>query len=239
MVDMHSHCLPALDDGAKDVNEALLMLEDAYKKGIRKIVATPHCKVYTDEELSEALKIRNEAYEALFDAAKEKNVLIPELIKGFEVHLDTDVTNLKDFRKLCIEGTDFMLIEMPMWFWDSFAMARIEALLSVGITPILAHIDRYIGFKRNIEKALLLEGVIYQINADAFLGWRRMKLVKKLFKLGKTVVAGSDMHNMGTRKNLLNEAMKKAIKKNKSYEMMFKTDIFEIRDNEKENGNVR
>ena len=225
MVDMHSHCLPAIDDGAKNVNEALMMLEDAYNKGTRKIVLTPHLKAYSDEELEESLKIRNNAYEEIFKAAREKSALIPELIRGFEVHLDTDITNLKGFESLCIEGTKLMLVELPMWHWDKFALDRIESLKAAGITPVIAHIDRYIGFERNIEKAIMLEGVIYQVNADAFLGYRRMRLIKKLFKLGKNVVAGSDMHNMSTRKNLLKEARKKAIKKNKGYEIMFNTEL--------------
>ncbi len=237
MIDMHSHCLPALDDGAKDINEALLMLEDAFKKGIRKVVATPHCKVYTDEELDETVKMRNNAYEAVFSAAKDRNILIPQIVKGFEVHLDTDITDFRDFKKLCIEGTSAMLIEMPVGHWDSFAFGRIDSLKEAGITPIFAHIDRYIGFKRNIEKALLTDGVIYQVNAGAFLGWHRMKLIKKLYKLGKTVVAGSDMHNMTSRKNMLYEARKKAVNKNKVYEKMFNTDISGLCYNEKENGN--
>ncbi len=225
MIDFHSHVLPSIDDGAKDVNEALMMLQDAYEKGIGVVFATPHLKVYSDGELSEALKTRDEAFEVLVNEAKQRGTLIPEVKKGFEVHLDKDITEFLDFSKICIEGTNKMLVEMPMRYWDKFATDRIEALKKKGIVPILAHIERYIGFKKNIEKALLLDGVIYQVNADAFFGFRRMRLVKKLFKMGKIVVVGSDMHNMAGRKNKMSEAYEKAMRKNKGYEMMFKTDI--------------
>ena len=77
----------------------------------------------------------------------------------------------------------------------------------------------------NIEKALSLEGVIYQVSADAFFGFRRLRFIKKLFEMGKIVIVGSDMHNMDTRKNKMAEAYKKAIKKNKGFEIMFDTDI--------------
>lgn len=225
MVDMHSHCLPGVDDGAKDVKEALLMLEDAYKKGCNLVLATPHCRIYSEEELNMALSIREEAYEKLLREAKEQKAIIPTVKKGFEVYLDKDITYFPSFEKLCIEGTNAMLVEMPMRYWDDFAMSRIEALKEKGIVPIIAHIDRYIGFKKNIQKALMLENVIYQVNAEAFLGLRRRFLIKKLVKLGKTVVAGSDMHNLTTRKNRLGEAFKKVKNKGIAYTAMFNAEI--------------
>ena len=225
MIDMHSHCLPAFDDGAKDIDEALLMLEDAYEKGIEIVYATPHCRVYSEEELETAVKSRDRVYDELMSVAAEKKNKIPILKKGFEVYLDKDITSFGNFRELCMEGTNAMLVEMPMEHWGSFALGRIKALKAAGIIPIIAHIDRYLEFKKNIEKALSLDGVIYQVNADAFFGFHRMRLIKKLLNLGKTVVVGSDMHNMKSRRSRLSEACKKAIKKNKSYEIMFNTDI--------------
>ena len=225
MIDMHSHCLPALDDGAKDVKTALLMLEDAKKQGCDAVIATPHCKVYSEEELNCAVEARDKSYELLIAEGKNQNAVIPEIKKGFEVYLDKDITVFSSYEKLCIEGTKAMLIEMPMRHWDSLALGRIEVLKEKGITPILAHIERYMSYGRNIEKALMLEGVVYQVNADAFFGWHRKKLIKKLVKMGKTVVVGSDMHNLTTRKSRIFEAYKKAVRKNKSYSTLFNTDI--------------
>ena len=225
MIDIHSHCLPATDDGAKDVNEAILMLEDAGEKGVETVYATPHCRVYSEEELKKAVEERDRAFNALLSEAAARNAKIPCIKKGFEVYLDKDITAFDNFRELCMENTNAMLIEMPVAHWDNFAFSRIESLKAAGIVPIIAHVERYIGYKNNIEKALKAEGVIYQVNADAFFGFHRMRFIKKLLKLGKTVVAGSDMHNMKGRRSLLSEAYKKAIKKNKGYEIMFKTDI--------------
>ncbi len=225
MIDIHSHCLPAIDDGAKDADEAIMMLEDAGKKGINKVFATPHCKIYSEEELKKVLLDREKAYSHLMDEAKRRNAVIPVVKKGFEVYLDKDITLFPSFRNLCMEGTNAMLVEMPCSYWDNFTMARLDALKKAGIVPVIAHIERYLEFRKNIEKMISEEGVIYQINADAFFGWHRMNLVKRLWKMGKTVVAGSDMHNMKSRKNRLLEAYEKAKKKNKSYEIIFETDI--------------
>lgn len=225
MVDIHSHVLPYIDDGARNEDEAIMMLQDAYNKGISVVYATPHLRVYSDEELKLGLEKREEVFSALLNEAEKRGVLIPQVKKGFEVHLDSDITEFADFQKLCIEGTNKMLVEMPMHHWDGFAINRIEALKNEGIVPVLAHIERYIEFKKNIEKALSLEGVIYQVSADAFFGFRRLRFIKKLFEMGKIVIVGSDMHNMDTRKNKMAEAYKRAIKKNKGFEIMFDTDI--------------
>lgn len=61
-----------------------------------------------------------------------------------------------------------MLLEMPFKVWDDFAVERVTLVRDAGITPILAHIERYIGFHGNKEKALSLDGVIYQVTAEAF-----------------------------------------------------------------------
>ena len=225
MIDMHSHCLPGIDDGAKNVDDAIIMLEDVFNKGIKKVFATPHCRVYSEEELISAVEARERAYSALIGEAEARKTKIPVIKKGFEVYLDKDITAFPSYRSLCMEDTDVMLVEMPVSYWDSFAIGRIKSLKNAGITPLIAHVERYLGFKKIIQNILSEQGIIYQINADAFFGWRRMKLIKKLWKMGKTVVVGSDMHNMTSRKNRLAEAYKKAIKKNKSYEIMFDKDI--------------
>ncbi len=229
MIDMHSHILPGIDDGAENVKEALTMLEDAYKKGCSTVVATPHLRAYSEEEIEEALKMRDMAYENLMSEAKKGEAVIPEIKLGFEVLLDKEITVFPSFRKLCIEGTNAMLVEMPMHHWDAFALSRIDNLKKEGILPIIAHLDRYIVFKKNLERVLSMEGVIYQFNAEAFLGRHRLNLIKKTLKMGKTVVVGSDMHHSaGVRRSRLYEAYRKMIGKRKDYEAVFEGNAHRI-----------
>lgn len=65
MVDMHSHFLPAIDDGAKNITEAAEMLRYAKDNGTDIIVATPHIRPYCEEDISEGIKKRNEAFSLL------------------------------------------------------------------------------------------------------------------------------------------------------------------------------
>lgn len=219
MIDMHSHCLPGIDDGAKSLEESVIMLKEAKKNKTEIAVATPHIRPYDEEEINEAIAKRDSAFSQVISVAKEKD--IPVLLKGFEVRLDVPITELKNYRKMCIENTDYMLVEMPFKIWDNFAIERLSLLTGCNITPIIAHIERYIPFKGNVEKALALDNVVYQVNADSFLRFKTYRFIKKLINSGKTVVAGSDMHGAEIRKSRLHEAYSKIEKKGGAFREVF------------------
>lgn len=221
MIDIHTHILPGIDDGASDVEESLLMLKEAYEKGTTLLYATPHLKVYEDEELSSAVEARNEAFNMVIEEADKRGILIPEIKLGFEVYMDKDMTFFENFKDACLEDCDKMLCEMPFGYWDNFAFGRLISLKENGITPIIAHVERYLPFKKNIEKLLTMEGIIYQVNAESFLHRKTAKFISKLMDNSFLVLAGSDMHGISERKNLLNEAFMKATKKDLSYERAF------------------
>lgn len=216
MIDMHSHCLPGIDDGAKSKEEALIMLRDAYKEGTEKVVATPHIRPYTKEDIEKAVSRRETAFEAV---RGEKG--IPEIIKGFEVYLGAEITQHENFRDMCIEGTKLMLAEMPKRPWDSFAMERLLLIKRCGVTPVLAHVERYIDIGDNKRKLLDLTDVIYQINAEAFFSFGKRSFAQKLIKDGYRVVIGSDMHDPVVRKSLMGKAYRKEIKKGQRFEDAF------------------
>lgn len=219
MIDMHSHCLPGIDDGAKSLSESLKMLTEAKKNKTETAVATPHIRPYGEEDIRKAILRRDEAFLAVTDAAEKDS--IPSLLKGFEVCLDAEITGLGNFREMCIENTDFMLVEMPFKIWDDFAIERLCLLTECGVTPIMAHIERYLPFKENIKRILLIDNVIYQVNADSFLDFKTYGFIKKLIKSGKTVVAGSDMHGAEVRKSRLHEAYRKIEKKGEVFRNVF------------------
>ncbi len=221
MIDIHTHCLPGIDDGASDLEESLLMLNDAYQKGITEVYATPHLKVYSDEEFITAIEKRNEAYNLVLEEADKRGINIPLLKLGFEVYLDKDITFFENFKDACLEETDLMLCEMPFSHWDSFAIGRLYSLKENGIIPIIAHVERYLPFKENIEKLLNMEGLIYQVNAEGFLSRKESRFIKKLMDKNLLVLAGSDMHGINERKNMLKEAYTKATRKNEYYGRAF------------------
>lgn len=216
MFDIHSHCLPGIDDGAKNKDEALIMLREAYEKGTVTVAATPHIKPYTEEDIENAVRLREQSFLSLSGEAG-----LPKIIKGFEVYLGAEITQHTNFRDLCIEGTDCMLIEMPFRPWDSFAIERLELIKNSGVTPVLAHVERYIKIGQNKSLLLKTENVIYQINAEAFFCFGTRRFAKMLIRSGRRVVIGSDMHDPVKRKSRMAEAYSKVGKKGDAFVRAF------------------
>ncbi|MDP4133786.1 MAG: CpsB/CapC family capsule biosynthesis tyrosine phosphatase [Bacillota bacterium] len=217
MIDMHSHVLPGVDDGASDVEESLSMLTDSKKQGISIVVATPHCVVHDDDMILDSIKRRQEAYCSLNKKAEESNLKIPDIKLGFEVYLDVDVTLFTDFRKLCIEGTNCMLVELPYRIWTDMNLEFLKSLIDKGIKPIIAHVERYFVFKHNFEKILRVNDIVFQVNSDSFLSISSRRRIKKVLENVAICVAGSDMHNTETRKCSLGAAKKIAEEKFPEY----------------------
>lgn len=216
MFDLHSHCLPGIDDGAKSKDEALLMLREAYEKGTEAVAATPHIRPYTEDDIKKAVAQRERAYSLILGEAG-----IPEIIKGFEVYLGAEITQHTNFRDLCIEGTDCMLIEMPFRPWDSFALERLELIKRGGVMPVLAHVERYINIGKNKSLLLGMENVIYQINAEAFFAFGTRHFANMLIRSGRPVVIGSDMHDPVKRKSRMAEAYKKVGNRGNAFARVF------------------
>lgn len=218
MTDIHSHCLPCVDDGAKNVSDSLIMLRDAKRNGTEIVVATPHIRPFSEEDIADAVIKRKKAYDELMRAATND---IPIIKLGFEVNLSAEITQFENFKDMRIENTNLMLTELPFAVWDNYTKERLELIISSGVTPIIAHIERYLDIRRNVEKILSLDGVIFQINADAFLHFKTRRFAVKLIKSGRRVVIGSDMHDPYVRKSRMCEAYKKTAHKGESFKKAF------------------
>ena len=222
MIDLHAHCLPGIDDGARDIDMALEMLTYAKAKGTDVVVATPHIRVYDTIDIEKAIRRRDRAYDEVMEEAEKRNADIPQIVKGLEVHMSTDVTDFEGFEKLAIEGTRYMLCEMPTQYWDNSVMSRLRNLKANGIVPVIAHIERYMLMNKNIEKILEEEGVMFQVNAPSLMRWGTRRFIeKKILSSWHLCVAGSDMHDMTRRKTELLEAAQKCIKRSPAYEEVF------------------
>ena len=194
MIDMHCHILPVIDDGAKTVEESISMLKESFSQGVNICVATSHCKLRTADALDNFIEKRNLAHQTLCDAAKD--IQIPRIYLGAEVFLDNDISKYPGVEKLCIEGTNCILVEFGINVAESVYSEWLYNLTMKGLTPIIAHVDRYA--KRN-ELIAEFDGlnIIYQVNNSAVTGLFGSGFIKKLSDY--PVVMGSDMHNMTTR----------------------------------------
>ncbi len=209
MIDLHSHCLPEVDDGAKSLTESLQMLSDSFSQGVRICAATPHCILHNPSSIDDFLERRKAGMDALLEHLTEE---MPEIVLGAEVYLDNDINRYPAPERLCLEGTDYMMLEFPV---DKVNPRWAEWIYNInrkGIRVLVAHVDRYAEWEKMMSDFKGLD-VKYQVNASRFLEFMSGKLVKRLMAYGHDYVISSDMHNMRTRKCNMGAAYGKAKKK--------------------------
>lgn len=201
MIDIHSHILPGIDDGSKDMEMSLKMLKLAEAKGTKTIVATPH---YIwgryENHYAEAFAL----YEELKLAAKASGINI-EILLGQEVMLDKYSLKLCKEKKLRgINGSRYMLIEFPMDKLPKDAMDLIYELRLLDIKPIIAHPERYkyIYETPTTINNFIEEGCAFQINTGSLqglFGKSVHRTAKLLVKEGLANFIASDAHSINGR----------------------------------------
>ena len=148
MIDTHSHILPGLDDGSRNIDESIAMLKILKEQGITHVIATPHFKM-TDKSnsIDEFITKRNKSYQELKNEIDRQGLDLPKIFLGAEVLLTMDFVEAKNKEKLCIENTNIMLIELPYYEWQSWILRMLSNLCNDNnIEPIIAHADRYVDF---------------------------------------------------------------------------------------------
>lgn len=207
-IDFHTHILPEIDDGAKDMETALSMLGLSFESGAEAVVLTPH--VSSDANISKFIETRNEKLDKLKIAMKKNPHHYPDLIYGAEVALNSALSEKKDVRSLCIEDTDLLLLELPYTAWTSWYNNEIYNLISKhNVTPIMAHIERYLKGPKDIDKlsAMVSFGVKFQINASSFLSFNGRRIIRELAAEGLISAIGSDCHNLSNRSPDISKAL--------------------------------
>ena len=208
IVDFHSHILPGIDDGSSSVEESLEMLRLAARQGVRHMVATPH--FYPRYDSPEVfLQKREEAARILREAMAQEPDL-PEISLGAEVYFFPGISDSDIIKSLTITGNRCILIEMPQSPWKESHYRELEGIYTKhGITPIVAHVDRYIrpfhthGIPQRLEKL----PVLVQANAGFFLRSSTRNMALKMLKRGQIHLLGSDCHNMRSRLPNLGDAV--------------------------------
>ncbi len=207
LIDFHSHVLPGMDDGAKDLATSLMMLGEMQRQGIALVMATSHFYLI-ENSIAEFLDRRNTAYRHLMAGADASGAVIPPVRLGAEVHLTKGLSAEPDLAKLCLEGTRCLLLELPFASWPGWVVDAVGEIRSRGISPILAHVERQAGYPGNEDliARLLAMDLAVQINAESILSREEQRFCLKLIKNGVTVVLGSDTHNLSSRPPRLKEA---------------------------------
>lgn len=213
MIDCHSHILPHFDDGAKNVETSVEMLERSLAQGVEGVISTSHCYPKHGGNILDFIDLRNDRIKQLKEGIKESGKDVPQIYLGCELNMLTDVSEYEQTRLVCINDTDYILIEMPFTPWKEWMIDAVYKLTVRGYKPIMAHIDRFLGQDRNMLNALYGLDVLYQINTEAFLTSSISKSVSELLMHGRAHVLGTDMHNLTDRSPNMGKAIS-IIKKN-------------------------
>ena len=204
MIDWHSHILPAMDDGSKDVAESISMLEMQTSQGVGTVIATPHFYA-NDETVAVFLKRRAEAYEALKEQLGDR---APNILLGAEVRYYQGISRLEGLKDLAIEGSKLLLLEMPMSVWTETMVRELVELAGKNrVRIVLAHVERYIKLqKRSVWDRIVDSGILLQVNASFVTSLASKRKALALLQDGVVQFLGSDCHNLTTRPPVLGQA---------------------------------
>lgn len=214
MIDLHCHILPGVDDGPRDLEEALAMARVAAADGITAAAATPHVfrGVFPPVDLGAFAALRGELAAAISAAGIELS-----LFAGAEAHVSHDLAAaLRNHREaLTLGAGSCFFLEFPAEHVLPDVKAFIFSLTSEGFTPIVAHPERNAVFARRPELLCELEemGVLAQINGGSLLGLYGAAVREAAVRfLGWNLVQviASDGHDAGTRAPRLSEAVREA-----------------------------
>lgn len=204
MVDFHSHILPGIDDGSKNPEESVQLLDMLGQQGVSLVVATPH--FYADQRsVDRFLFRRQEAYAQMSDRLRGGH---PQVRLGAEVRYYPGISRLDGLDRLCIEGTRVLLLEMPVTRWSESTLREVlEIAVSHNLTLVLAHIERYVYLQRpGVFEELLNNGVLMQVNASFFTEWLTRRRAFKLLEHHAVHLLGSDCHGVRNRPPQMGEA---------------------------------
>lgn len=206
MIDIHSHILHGVDDGAKDLEESLAMARIAYADGTRDIIVTPHFNVNYRVTAAVMRRKLEELQREL-----DREAIGIRLHPGNEVRLESKTFFDEQRRRGAFaylgERATHILIEQRWEGYDAESPAIVAELLDAGITPILAHPERHFFFRDQPELllGLLEQGIRTQVSADSLVGNfgpEAQEFGRWLIEAGHVHTIATDAHNVNRKPNL-------------------------------------
>lgn len=217
-IDLHTHVLPGLDDGARDLETSLELLRAFYRDGVRTVVATPH-------RLHPRFPLEQEAVDRAFSRleaelqSREEEELQVRVEPGAEVRYCPDLpARRKELGGLTLgRSSSFLLLELPFDFLPEELPRVLFELCASEVTPILAHAERYPEYQSDPEllRDAVRRGALVQVTAASVtgrMGRREKKLSHRLLREGLVHVLASDAHDPLRRPPGLKDAVRIASK---------------------------
>lgn len=209
MIDLHSHILPSVDDGAGSPQVSLDMLDAAGAMGIRTIVATPHLV----GRLTPAYDAQvHGAFRLIESHARASGIV---LLSGFEIRLSPDLpSRLAQGEPITLNGGKVVLVDLPPIDWPHHVDSTLFEIQTAGFLPILAHPERYTDIQKDPSMGLRLaeRGIGLQVTIGSFsgiFGKRAKRAAEELVRLGAVHLAATDAHSAGHRMAAVPEGLRR------------------------------
>lgn len=196
-VDMHSHFIPGIDDGAQTMDDSLNMLRAMRDFGYRKVITTPHIM---SDYFQNTPEIILGGLETVREAVKSEGIDI-EVFAAAEYYLDFDLESKIEKGGLLTFGNNYLLFEVSYMNPPDIMNQVIFKLVTNGYRPILAHPERYPFWYDDFEKyeEFKDKGVLLQLNINSLTGYYgpgAKKIAQQLIEKNMVDFIGSDCHRM-------------------------------------------
>jgi protein-tyrosine phosphatase len=199
MIDIHCHILPGFDDGSDNLEESIRMARLAVEGGTTAVIATPHSNI-PDKYENYFGKAYVEAFKALDARLKQENIPL-KLYPGHEIFAASDFIELiKKKRLLTLCNSQYPLIEFALQERSESIYRKLELITAEGLTPIIAHPERYAFVAENGSAPLMLKkmGCLLQVNKGSLknkFGDNAYAVAQALIKREVADFVASDEHS--------------------------------------------
>lgn len=209
MIDIHSHILPGVDDGAQSIEESILMAEAAVKDGITHIVATPHHNNGAYHNYKNDILIQVTELNRTF---KERGIEL-QVLPGQETRIFGEMVEAMDMDEILPinEGSKYVFVEFPSGSVPRYAKQLFFDIQVAGYFPVIVHPERNKAIMEtpDLLYSFVKNGAFTQVTAGSVCG----KLGKKIKKFSEQLIEAnlahliaSDAHNTETRGFCMTEA---------------------------------
>ena len=191
MIDLHTHLLPGVDDGADTPEAAVAVLRSWHADGVTAVCCTPHLLA------SQAAQAPAGELDELLEELRAMAPAAPRLSRGFEIMLDVPTPDLTD-RRLALNGTRYVLVEFGRMVPAESSVLALVRLRGSGVVPVLAHPERYAACSVPLARRWQEAGALLQVDATTLLGEsKRTERARALVESGCAALIASDNHGDG------------------------------------------
>ena len=211
MIDIHSHIIPNVDDGARSVEETFNILKEAQEAGFTDVILTSHFLLnYYETDAQELIFWKEKLQEVLKKQGTKIN-----LHSGMEIYITNQMEELLENKKiLTLANSRYMLIELPLATNVKYFDYVVYYLEAKGIKPIIAHPERYKCVQKDpdIVEEYIEKGCLIQCNYGSIVnlyGREAEKTIKTILKKNQVHFLGSDVHRENGTYLIILDAIKR------------------------------